>query len=1022
MAGNIIIPLLTGFDGKGVREAETALTSLGNRLKSFGKTAAVSLGSALAGAGAVNFVKSSVDAAAQLEQNMSGVKTIFGDLTPQIQGFIDSGTSMGMSMADTAKAVTFLGSVFKQTGMPMDEVIGKTKTMVSLASDLAATYGYSVQEALTAMTATFRGEYDPIEKFGVAMKQQQVNAVLAEQGLKGLTGAALIAAQQQVRYNLILERTGDAQGAFARQSGNLLVQQAVLKATFTDMQAKLGGALVPILAKFAVTLQPLIAQALPHLAKVFDAIGQAIIALMPLLPQFMDMLTTAFDVMSTVISATTPTLIALMTVIVNNMPMVTGLIAALVGIYKVKPIIEAVRVQFRLFQMEMRYATIAATYLDEVAMAVRGVNTEIKSATAAQVLFNKAVKANPYIIAAIAIGLAIGAVVQGYNALNKQAEKVKKEIETLPIEAIKEANRAAKKAAEDASKLAPGMADPGLAAKTAWQAAIDKYNEYQKLMLGQGTGRSAWQRWGADTPKKYLGITDGSNTASTGAAVKTWFDTLTDEVKKQSKRLRLEKLGASAALVDSILGATDWNTVADKLIQGGKKAIDKFQAEFNKTAAGISAAQAAADAAAKDLADRQAKYVEAVTKRIETLGMLASASAEMMPKTYAEVTAQLGQFESDVVSATASLKEKLKSALDSKDISSDAYASLSAYVDKEVVALRKLSAARDEVVRRLEAAKGVYTEVASAVRGYANVTTQTTAQVTESYTKLIDGVEVTVTRTVDALQSNDIVGAYKKIVDKTKAFYQNLVNLKKMGLNATLFKQIIDAGVDAGAVTADAIVNGGQETVTSLNDLFGQLDATGAQMGDLTAQVMENSGIKIVSSFIDGLTSQEADLADKAKSLAQTFSDAFNNAVKLAVPQVDYTKFGLTAAQAAAALKNAGLPADQGGTGANPTIDFSSWISMPSDLQAQWTPTNVPSNFDMVTGWKPVNTTAFSAWDSMSPEMQSKYSPVATPITTPTYNVTVNAGIGTDGASVGQSVVQVLKEYERNNGAVWVSA
>jgi hypothetical protein len=41
--------------------------------------------------------------------------------------------------------------------------------------DLAATYGYDVQEALLGMTALFRGEYDPIEKFGVAMKQNEIN-------------------------------------------------------------------------------------------------------------------------------------------------------------------------------------------------------------------------------------------------------------------------------------------------------------------------------------------------------------------------------------------------------------------------------------------------------------------------------------------------------------------------------------------------------------------------------------------------------------------------------------------------------------------------------------------------------------------------------------------------------------------------------------------------------------------------------------------------------------------------------
>ena len=37
-------------------------------------------------------------------------------------------------------------------------------------------------------------------------------------------------------------------------------------------------------------------------------------------------------------------------------------------------------------------------------------------------------------------------------------------------------------------------------------------------------------------------------------------------------------------------------------------------------------------------------------------------------------------------------------------------------------------------------------------------------------------------------------------------------------------------------------------------------------------------------------------------------------------------------------------------------------------------------------------------------------------------NVTVNAGVGTDGFSVGQQVVNVIKQYERANGASWRGA
>jgi len=39
-----------------------------------------------------------------------------------------------------------------------------------------------------------------------------------------------------------------------------------------------------------------------------------------------------------------------------------------------------------------------------------------------------------------------------------------------------------------------------------------------------------------------------------------------------------------------------------------------------------------------------------------------------------------------------------------------------------------------------------------------------------------------------------------------------------------------------------------------------------------------------------------------------------------------------------------------------------------------------------------------------------------------TYNITVNAGMGTDGAQVGEQIVRAIKKYERVSGPVFVGA
>jgi len=257
VASSIILPILSTFNAAGVRAAQNSLTGLSASFGGVSKAAAKA-GFALAAfqgvVAGVGFAVNSVAAASALERNMNALGLIFGSTTPKMQEFARSAQSMGLSTAEAAKASTFLGSVLRGAGFSAADAATQTQRLVGLASDLATVYGYDVQEALTGMTALFRGEYDPIEKFGVAMKQAEVNAVLASKGLGKLTGQELLNAQQQVRLELLYQRTAAAQGAFAKQSGTLFVEQKKLEATFKNIQAAIGEALIPVLSDLATQM------------------------------------------------------------------------------------------------------------------------------------------------------------------------------------------------------------------------------------------------------------------------------------------------------------------------------------------------------------------------------------------------------------------------------------------------------------------------------------------------------------------------------------------------------------------------------------------------------------------------------------------------------------------------------------------------------------------------------------------------------------------------------------------------
>jgi hypothetical protein len=275
----MFLNVVSTFKGEGIQSANKQLGAFGKQTSVFGSILG-KVGGALAAFGlaakTVEFSKQAIVASRDLERNLFALDIIFADLAPKMVQFTKDAEEIGLSQSKAAKATTFIGSVLKQSGFEMDRVGVETQKLVRLGVDLAATYGYDVQEALLGMTALFRGEYDPIEKFGVAMKQAEINAVLAERGLNKLTGGALRNAEQTVRMELLYQRAADAIGVFDAQTGSLYTEQKKLGASFENMQAQVGTALLPAVVSLNTELRLLLEESTEPLVEIFTLLGQAL--------------------------------------------------------------------------------------------------------------------------------------------------------------------------------------------------------------------------------------------------------------------------------------------------------------------------------------------------------------------------------------------------------------------------------------------------------------------------------------------------------------------------------------------------------------------------------------------------------------------------------------------------------------------------------------------------------------------------------------------------------------------------
>jgi phage-related protein len=207
--------------------------------------------------------KAAVDSASRLEQAIGATDSVFGKNAATIKRWGEnSATSVGVAKSEYLELSNVLGAQLKNMGVPLDQVTGKTRDLIKTGADLAATYGGDTKTAVEALTSAMRGETDPIEKYGISIKQADVNAVLARKGLDDLTGAAGKAARTQALLGLVTKQSADAQGAFKRETDTAAHAQQVAAAQYENTKAALGEALLPVmtqvmdkLAEFTVFIQ-----------------------------------------------------------------------------------------------------------------------------------------------------------------------------------------------------------------------------------------------------------------------------------------------------------------------------------------------------------------------------------------------------------------------------------------------------------------------------------------------------------------------------------------------------------------------------------------------------------------------------------------------------------------------------------------------------------------------------------------------------------------------------------------------
>ena len=242
-----------------------AANNTGSAFKTALKGAAVGV-AAVFGAGAVG-AKMALSAATDYNETLSKIGAVFGskqqaELEKWASG---SAKAMGQSKQQALEAAGTYGNLLTSFGLNTDASADMSKNLVTLASDLASFNNTSPDDALEALRSGLTGETEPLKRYGIALDDASLKAKALALGIADGKSVLTPAQKAQASYALILERSTNAQGDFARTSSGAANQQRIFAARIEDLKVKVGQALLPALNAI-----------LPVIGRLFDGIENVV--------------------------------------------------------------------------------------------------------------------------------------------------------------------------------------------------------------------------------------------------------------------------------------------------------------------------------------------------------------------------------------------------------------------------------------------------------------------------------------------------------------------------------------------------------------------------------------------------------------------------------------------------------------------------------------------------------------------------------------------------------------------------
>ena len=265
----------------------------------------------------------------------------------------------------------------------------------------------------------------------------------------------------------------------------------------------------------------------------------------------------------------------------------------------------------------------------------------------------------------------------------------------------------------------------------------------------------------------------------------------------------------------------------------------------------------------------------------------------------------------------------------------------------------------------------------------------------ETFTRFKDSVISSITQAFsfgDAYQAAKESGitfldALKAQAENAVGFADRIKQLVILGLSPEALQQVLSAGVTAGTGIANQLIEGGATTIEETNRLVETSAAAAEEVAQLAASSYFGAGVKSAQDTLDGFAAQLGPGGPSNKAL-QRIMDG------LAASLRRETQITVT------------------------TVHRNVYESMGLPGRAMGGPVSAEQAY--VVGERGPEVFVPDVAGTIVPN-HAVMSPARGGIGGGSINLTVNAGMGTDGAEVGRQIVDALRQYQRRNGPVPIS-